>query len=85
MDGYQVSNGAAAVVNGVTRVGHTAPFFGPAGVAGMAINNMTFTDQAYLLVESHVVAGTDNYYNLSWAELSALMMTGNFVNYLAPP
>jgi len=57
-------------------------FIGPAGVSGMAGNRQMLLDDAYTVVVETGRAGTDSYYNLSWALFSSLMMTGNFVNFV---
>jgi endo-1,4-beta-D-glucanase Y len=83
--------GAANIKDGyrldgtVIGLNMNATFIGPAGVAAMAGNRQTLLDDAYLIVSETGRAGTDSYYNLSWALLSSLMMTGNFVNFIASP
>jgi endo-1,4-beta-D-glucanase Y len=77
VDGYQVTGAPVGMY-------HTAPFFGPAGVSGMATNHQQLVDDAYVRVRNVAANANDNYYNTSWAVLSGLMMTGNFVNYTAP-
>ena len=59
-------------------------FIGPAGVGGMAAKQAKLVADAYAQVAMDVLAGTESYYNLSWAMFSTLMMTGNFVNFAAP-
>lgn len=56
-------------------------FIGPAGVAGMAANQTQLVNDAYAQVAMDLQAGTESYYNLSWALFTGLMMTGNFVDY----
>jgi len=55
-------------------------FIGPAGVSGMAGNQMKLVDDAYAVVAADGNKGTESYFNLSWALFSSLMMTGNFVD-----
>jgi endo-1,4-beta-D-glucanase Y len=59
-------------------------FIGPAGVAGMVGNQSTLISQAYAQVAMDLQAGTESYYNLSWALFTAMMMTGNFADLTAP-
>jgi endo-1,4-beta-D-glucanase Y len=77
VDGYQLTGQAVGTF-------HTAPFFGPAGVSGMATNHQQLVDDAYLRVKNVTSNANDNYFNTSWGVMSDLMMTGNFVNYTAP-
>jgi endo-1,4-beta-D-glucanase Y len=74
-DGYQQDGSASA--NGLYT---NATFIGPAGVAAMAGNQPTLLSDAYVYTAGVTSAGTDNYYNLSWAMFSTMMMTGNFVD-----
>ncbi len=62
-----------------------ATFIGPAGVAGMVANEAQLVTDAYKQVSTDLQEGTENYYNMSWALFSAMMMTGNFVNLAASP
>jgi endo-1,4-beta-D-glucanase Y len=56
-------------------------FIGPAGVAGMAANQTLLVNDTYTQVSTDLQAGTESYYNLSWAMFTGLMMTGNFVDF----
>jgi endo-1,4-beta-D-glucanase Y len=78
-DGYNVSSGA--VLDG--SVSTNATFIGPAGVAGMAAKQQSFVNDAYAFVAGNDNEGTESYYNLSWALLTTLVMTGNFVDLTA--
>jgi endo-1,4-beta-D-glucanase Y len=59
-------------------------FIGPAGVAGMVGNQSALINDAYAQVAMDLQAGTESYYNLSWAMFAALMMTGNFADLSRP-
>jgi endo-1,4-beta-D-glucanase Y len=78
--------GAANIKDGysldgtVTGMYTNSTFVGPAGVAGMAANQPQLVADAYTRVSTDTRAGTDSYYNLSWALFSTMMMTGNFVD-----
>jgi hypothetical protein len=64
---------------------HSSAFVGPAGVGAMTSNTyQTFLDQAYAALTTvaagkYIAGGT--YYDESWAVMSLLMMTGNFLDY----
>jgi endo-1,4-beta-D-glucanase Y len=78
--------GAANIKDGysldgtVTGMYTNSAFVGPAGVAGMAANQPTLVADAYTFAASAAKAGTDSYYNLSWALFSTMMMSGNFTD-----
>jgi endo-1,4-beta-D-glucanase Y len=76
-DGYQL-NGT------VTGTFNNTAFVGPAGVSAMAGNQPQLLQDAYTMVAAVSIAGTDNYYDLSWALFSTMMMTGNFINLASP-
>lgn len=78
-DGYNVSTGA--VLDG--SVSTNATFIGPAAVAAMAAKQQSFLNDAYTFVAGNDNEGTESYYNLSWALLTTLVMTGNFVDLTA--
>jgi endo-1,4-beta-D-glucanase Y len=61
-------------------------FQGPAAVAGMAGNKTQLVIDGYTRITRVVTNGgvTNNYFSASWAVLSELVMTGNFVNFTAP-
>lgn len=79
VDGYALDGTARPerAVNGA----QAASFVGPAGVGAMSdAQYQGFVDQAYSAVATlNLNAGTI-YYQKSWAALSLLMMTGNFVD-----
>jgi endo-1,4-beta-D-glucanase Y len=64
----------------VTGMHKNSTFIGPAGVAGMVGNQTVLITDAYAQVAMDLQAGTESYYNLSWALFAAMMMTGNFVD-----
>ncbi|MFO7180735.1 MAG: glycosyl hydrolase family 8 [Pseudomonadota bacterium] len=78
--------GVASILDGYTLDGtstgehHNATFVGPAGVAGMVSKHPTLVSDAYDKVALDLHEGTENYYNLSWALFTVLLMTGNFVD-----
>lgn len=80
VDGYNLDGTPRPerAVNGA----QAASFVGPAGVGAMSdVQYQAFVDQAYLAVASlNMNAGTI-YYQKSWAAMSLLMMTGNFVDF----
>jgi hypothetical protein len=51
----------------------------------MAGGQPQLTSDAYAQVAADLQAGTESYYNLSWALFTGLMMTGNFVDLTAVP
>jgi len=79
VDGYNLDGTPRAekAVNGA----QAASFVGPAGVGAMSdAKYQDFVNQAYTAVATlNLNAGTI-YYQKSWAALSLLMMTGNFVD-----
>lgn len=80
VDGYNLDGTPRAerAVNGA----QAASFVGPAGVGAMSdAQYQQFVDQAYSAVATlNLNAGTI-YYQKSWAALSLLMLTGNFVDF----
>lgn len=77
-DGYEL--------DGTPRPEHpgeqSAAFVGPAGVGAMGGTSFQgFLDGAYGLVKSGALLCGGQYYDESWAILSLLMMTGNFLDY----
>jgi len=79
-DGYNISSGT--VLDG--SVSTNATFIGPAAVAAMAAKQASFVNDAYVFVAGNDNEGTESYYNLSWALLTTLVMTGNFVDLTVP-
>lgn len=79
VDGYNLDGSPRAerAVNGA----QSASFVGPAGVGAMSdAQYQAFVDEAYSAVATlNLNAGTI-YYQKSWAALSLLMLTGNFVD-----
>ena len=67
----------------LTGMHKNSTFIGPAGVAGMVGNQNALINDAYAQVAMDLQAGTESYYNLSWALFTGLMMTGNFVDLSA--
>lgn len=65
----------------ITGEHKNSTFIGPAGVAGMAGSQPQLVLDAYAQVASDLQAGTESYYNMSWALFAAMMMTGNFVDF----
>ncbi len=61
----------------------TVVFIGPAGVGGMVANQKTLVSDSYARVATDLAAGNLDYYGFSWALFSALIMTGNYVNFAA--
>jgi hypothetical protein len=58
-------------------------FIGPAGVAGMVANQKMLVGDSYARLVTDLASGNLDYYGFSWALFSALMMTGNYVNFAA--
>jgi hypothetical protein len=76
-DGYDLSGTQTSKNLGI------AAFIGPAGASGMPGKIDPFLRDAYAKVAATGKTGTSsayNYYNGSWAVLSLMLMTGNFVN-----
>lgn len=67
----------------ITGENKNSTFIGPAGVAGMAAGEVQLVNDSYAQVAMDLQAGTESYYNLSWALFTGLMMTGNFVDLAA--
>jgi endo-1,4-beta-D-glucanase Y len=60
----------------------SAAFLGPAGVGAMSDPSFApFVGQAYAVVASGGLLAGGVYYEESWAVMSLLMMTGNFLDY----
>jgi endo-1,4-beta-D-glucanase Y len=79
VDGYNLDGTPAS---GMRYPGQAA-FVGPAGAAGMPANLAQLLRNSYASVTAVTKTGTSsafNYYNGSWGVLSAMLMTGNFVN-----
>jgi endo-1,4-beta-D-glucanase Y len=76
-DGYHLNGDVTGTVNNAT-------FVGPAGVSGMVANEPQLVADAYAKVTKDLAEGTENYYNLSWALFTTLMMTGNCIDFAAP-
>jgi endo-1,4-beta-D-glucanase Y len=78
-DGYTV----AGVATGANT---NSAFVGPAGVAGMngSAPQAQLVSGAYTRVVQEGTALTGDYYTLSWALFTNLMMTGNFINMASP-
>ena len=66
-----------------TALHNNPTFIGPAGISGMVGRQVPLIEDAYAFVAKDLSEGTENYYNLSWALFTALMMTGNFVDLTA--
>lgn len=66
-----------------SAVHKNSTFIAPAGTAGMVGGQVKLIDDAYAFVAKDLQEGTENYYNLSWALFTAMMMTGNFVDLTA--
>jgi endo-1,4-beta-D-glucanase Y len=67
----------------ITGMHRNSTFIGPAGVAGMVGAQTVLITDAYAQIAMDLQAGTESYYNLSWALFTGLMMTGNFVDLSA--
>jgi endo-1,4-beta-D-glucanase Y len=79
VDGYNLDGTPAS---GMRYPGQAA-FVGPAGAAGMPANLAQLIRNSYASVTAVTKTGTSsayNYYNGSWGVLTAMLMTGNFVN-----
>jgi hypothetical protein len=84
--------GAANIKDGYTLSGTVtgqytnSVFVGPAGVSGMNgyAPQVQLVAGAYARVIQEGAAGTGDYFNLSWALFTNLMMTGNFINMASP-
>jgi hypothetical protein len=62
----------------------SAAFVGPAGVGAMgSASTQSFVDNAYSDVATLKLLVGGTYYEDSWAAMSLLMMTGNFLDYTA--
>jgi len=62
----------------------SASFLGPAGVGAMVSNTyQTFINESYSRVATGQLKIGGAYYDESWAVMSLLMMTGNFLDYTA--
>jgi endo-1,4-beta-D-glucanase Y len=93
---FFATRGAAGITDGFNVNGtptgtsnQAMAFLGPAGTAAMSANTEPLLDQLYVRVTqlsnpSDPNANYYTYYNASWGILSALVMTGNFVNFLHP-
>jgi len=83
VDGYNL-DGTPAPAEGDHR---SAAFIGPAGVGAMTSSTyQSFVNDAYaalLTVASGKLIAGGTYYDESWAVMSLLMMTGNFIDYTA--
>jgi hypothetical protein len=88
--------GVANIVDGYNLDGTPAPqwgdhrsaaFIGPAGVGAMTSSTyQSFVNDSYaalLSVASGKLIAGGTYYDESWAVMSLLMMTGNFIDYTA--
>jgi len=65
-----------------TLAQQSASFLGPAGVGAMVSNTyQTFITESYQRVATGKLKVGGAYYDESWAVLSLLMMTGNFLDY----
>ncbi len=85
VDGYNLDGTVLAGAH-TTAQGQSAAFVGPAGVGAMATSgasNQAFLDAAYARVKTRQLTIGGAYYDESWAVLSLLMMTGNFLDYTA--
>ena len=78
-DGYTLSGT-------VTGQYTNSVFVGPAGVAGMNgyAPQAALVTGAYAIATQEGAALTGDYFNLSWALFTNLMMTGNFINMASP-
>jgi endo-1,4-beta-D-glucanase Y len=81
-NGYKLDGTAMSTQNGAMA------FVGPAGVGAMGVPNGQFQQfvdnvQSNLATTSISSGGTFTYYNTSWALLSMLVMSGNFIDYTA--
>jgi len=89
-----IPGGVDAIVDGYNLDGttagqwgdhHSAAFLGPAGVGAMTSSSyQSFLNQAYAALLTvangkYIAGGT--YYDESWAVMSLLMMTGNYLDY----
>jgi endo-1,4-beta-D-glucanase Y len=64
----------------------SAAFVGPAGVGAMSSPAYQgFVDQAYAAVATRALLAGGVYYEESWAVMSLLMMTGNFIDFTQLP
>ena len=68
----------------VTGMYKNSTFIGPAGVAGMVSKHTQLVDDTWTFVATDLNAGTESYFNMSWALFSAMMMTGNFWDMSSP-
>jgi len=88
VDGYDL-NGAKHVqfspaTAAPTLAQQSASFLGPAGVGAMISNTyQTFINDSYARVATGQMKVGGAYYDESWAVMSLLMMTGNFLDYTA--
>jgi endo-1,4-beta-D-glucanase Y len=85
VDGYGL-DGTAQPSFAMPGGAQSAAFVGPAGVGAMSdVAYQTFVNQAYADVATRQLLAGGTYYDESWTVMSLLMMTGNFLNYTAPP
>jgi len=88
VDGYELT-GAKKVQfspanTAPTLAQQSASFLGPAGVGAMVAGTyQTFLNDTYARVVPMQANVGGAYYDESWAVMSLLMMTGNYLNYTA--
>ncbi len=85
VDGYQLNGTPNPQFPGGPYNGLSAAFIGPAGVGAMHTqsgqNYQSFIDDVYGLVRQNNAWCGGQYYDESWAMMSMLMMSGNFLDY----
>jgi len=63
---------------------HNSTFIATAAAATMVAHQSQFVEEAYAFIAKDLSDGTENYYNMSWALFTALLMTGNFSDLTKP-
>jgi endo-1,4-beta-D-glucanase Y len=63
---------------------HNSTFIATAAAATMVAKQTQFVEEAYAFIVKDLSEGTENYYNMSWAFFTALLMTGNFSDLTKP-
>jgi hypothetical protein len=81
VDGYNLDGTVNMGAHAVSQ-GQSAAFIGPAGVGAMSSPSyQAFLDASYKLLKGNNLLVGGAYYDESWAVMSLLMMTGNFLDY----